>query len=75
MKKSIENGMEKMIGTPVEELKESEKTTLANAISLAGITGMLAIAGFSLPVTLGFLGVSVAGLGILTVRENHKEGK
>ena len=75
MKKSIENGMEKMIGKPVEELKESEKTTLANGISLAGITGMLAIAGFSLPVTLGFLSATVAGLTVLTIRENHKEGK
>lgn len=46
--------------------------TEANLISIGSVTVMTIIAGFSLPVSLGFIGVTTAGAAYLTIREGRK---
>jgi hypothetical protein len=46
-------------------------TTVANLATIGGVTLMLGIAGFSLPISLAILGVTTAGCAYLT----YKEGK
>jgi hypothetical protein len=44
-------------------------TTVANLATIGGVTLMLGIAGFSLPISLAILGVTTAGCAYLTYTE------
>ena len=46
-------------------------TTVANLVTVAGITLATIIAGFSFPVSLSIIGATALGCGYLT----YKEGK
>ena len=46
-------------------------TTVANLVTIGGVTLMLGIAGFSLPISLAVLGATTVGCAYLT----SKEGK
>ena len=52
----------------------NKNTGIANGVTILGVTGMLIIAGFSLPVSLAILGATTVGCGYLTVKQD-KEGK
>lgn len=52
----------------------NKNTTIANGVTILGVTGMLIIAGFSLPVSLSILGSTTAGCVYLTAKQD-KEGK
>ena len=47
-----------------------KNTWIANIVTILGVIGMLLIAGFSLPVSLCILGVTIAGCTYLTTNEN-----
>lgn len=51
--------------------KKQVSNTTANAVTLAGVTGMLVIAGLSLPVSLAIIGATTVGCGYLTVKHNE----
>lgn len=48
----------------------TKNTTLANIITIGGVTLMLGIAGFSLPVSLAFIGATTLGCAYLTKKED-----
>lgn len=53
----------------------NKNTAVANLVTIGGVTVMLAIAGFSLPVSLGILGITTVGCGYVTMKEgtNHED--
>ena len=44
-------------------------TMIANIVTIGGVTAMLGIAGFSLPISLTILGVTTLGCGYLTIKD------
>ena len=55
-----------------EEIKMKDNTTFANLLSIGGTTMMVAIAGFSLPVSLAIIGASTVGCAYLTLKDSKK---
>lgn len=50
----------------------SKNTIIADAATILGITACTAIAGFSLPVSLGIIVATAVGCGYLSVKEEKK---
>ena len=50
-----------------------DNTTFANLLSIGGTTMMVAIAGFSLPVSLAIIGASTVGCAYLTLKDSNKK--
>lgn len=51
-------------------MKEN-KTMVANLTTMGGVTLMLGIAGFSLPISLAILGVTTLGCAYLTTKDKE----
>ena len=52
-------------------MKEN-KTMVANLITIGGVTLMLGVAGFTLPVSLTILGATTLGCGYLTTKDERE---
>lgn len=52
-------------------MKEN-KTMVANLITIGGVTAMLSIAGFSLPISLAILGATTLGCSYLTIKDEEE---
>ena len=50
----------------------SKNTIIADAVTICGIATCTAIAGFSLPVSIGIIAATALGCGYLSVKEEKK---
>lgn len=51
---------------------KTNNTTIANTVTIGGITGILLLTGLPLAWSIGILGGTVLGCGYLTVKEGRK---
>ena len=52
----------------------TKNTVIADIVTIAGVTACTAIAGFSLPISLGIIAATAVGCGYLSAKEEKKHG-